>query len=72
MSVEATAIAVREYAGSEQSKLLDSLLSQMIKGYHEELESAEGLRITQLQVAIKQSRSLQAVINGRPHSDPRV
>lgn len=72
MSIEHTVIAVKEYAYSEQSKLMHSMCSQLIADYHEQLESARGERIVELQSAIKQLRGIQGVLIAKPHSDPRI
>lgn len=63
---------VAAYAHTDLSCQIARMLDASINEYHLELEGSTGDRTAALQVAIRQCRSIKAVLEGVPHADPRV
>lgn len=72
MSIEVKAAAVREYAHSEQSKLMTSMFDELIAIYHEQLEEVRDERLIELQAAVRQIKAIRSLLVGKQHADPRI
>ena len=63
---------VSAYAGSDVSMEINRMLESLCKSYQADLETVTPEGLTTLQTALRQTRAIQAVVNGQTNAYPKV